>query len=655
LTINFGCLKIEYILSKFRHGNYKNLKMGNNKNLKMENNKEKLISINEVIERAKKLGVDFGKANPKNRIRYYVKLGLLPNVQRKIFKKNGKPEGAYPEEIVWRLFEIDRKIKEGKTILEIKKEMEEKNSEKEKIFELKEKTVELPKIEIESSKEIEKKYFAKMPLIIFSILIFGFVSIWLLNDMDFKKTFLYFSSLSNSIAPLVQLTRELQGSNEKVSTEGMFSNFFNVEPYLTINAETAIEGSLSVSKEILSPIFRASDSMESPNFVITKGDLKATLSTQALTADRTYTFPDQSGIVCLSTGNCFGLRGEVTSTGGTTNRLAKFSGQRTLSNSSISDLFNGIAITIDAFGNVGIGTQNPRGKLEVAGNLITTGNLGIGISNPQYPLHVSGRIQATGDICTDLGGGKCLSQLAPPSPPVITPTPIIVGRGGGVGGSGTANYIPIWTGANTLSNSILSQIGTKLTLAGDLDISGFLTTAGLKTLTFQLATTTTPGFILTAADAEGNITFAPPPTGTIPVGTKLLRASLPIFKYSSPAQTASTSFVEITKKISISTLEKLLPPKIPNSQRKFALLIKFSDNIPNTASSTWTIDFDSLSDFDFEFQGQNLSSLDYGILHLQDEIQNLTNDNWVLKVKVPSNHYSLRIFSIFLLCYDEIQ
>lgn len=640
-------LKLSNILSKFRHGNYKNLKM--------KNNKEKLISINELIERTKKLGVDFGKADPKNRIRYYVKLGLLPNAQRKIFKKNGKPEGAYPEEIIWRLFEIDRKIKEGKTILEIKKEMEEKNSEKEKIFELKEKTVELPKIEIEPSKEIEKRYFAKMPLIIFSILIFGFVSIWLLNDMDFKKTFLYFSSLSNSIAPLAQLTRELQGSNEKVSTEGMFSNFLNVEPYLTINAETAIEDSLSVSKEILSPIFRASDSMEAPNFVITKGDLKATLSTQALTADRTYTFPDQSGIVCLSTGNCFGLREEVTSAGGTTNRLAKFSGPRTLSNSSILDLFNGIAITIDALGNVGIGTQNPRGKLEVAGNLITTGNLGIGISNPQYPLHVSGRIQATGDICTDLGGGKCLSQLAPPSPPVITPTPIIVGRGGGVGGSGTPNYIPIWTGANTLSNSILSQIGTKLTLAGDLDISGFLTTAGLKTLTFQLATTTTPGFILTAADAEGNITFAPPPTGTIPVGTKLLRASFPIFKYSSPAQTASTSFVEITKKFSTSTLEELLPPKIPNSQRKFALLIKFSDNIPNTASSTWRIDFDSLSDFDFEFLGQNLSSLDSGILHLQDEIQNLANDNWVLKVKVPSNQYSLRIFSIFLLCYDEIQ
>jgi len=45
-----------------------------------------LISINEVIERAKKLGVDFGKGDPRNRLRYYVKIGLLPHAQRKVFK-----------------------------------------------------------------------------------------------------------------------------------------------------------------------------------------------------------------------------------------------------------------------------------------------------------------------------------------------------------------------------------------------------------------------------------------------------------------------------------------------------------------------------------------------------------------------------------------
>jgi len=651
----------------------------------MENNKEKLISISELIERAKKLGVDFGNTDPKNRLRYYVKIGLLPHAKRKIFKKNGKPEGAYPEEIVWKLFEIDRKIKEGKTILEIKKEIEEIKSEKEEIFEskekkdqkeeifeskekntetpqtielpkieLEEKTIELPKIEIEPSKEIEKKYFVKMPLGIFTIFIFLFISFFLLKSMDFKKTFLYFSSLTNSMSSLAQLTEGFQGSNEKNSIEGMFPSFLNIEPYLTINAETAIEGSLNVSKEILSPIFRASDSVQAPNFVITKEEFAATLSTQALTANRTYTFPNESGIVCLSTGNCVGLRGEVTSTGGSANRLAKFLGPNTLSNSSISDLFTGIAITIDAAGNVGIGTQAPRGKLEVGGNLITTGNLGIGISNPQYSLHVGGKIQATGDICTDLGGGKCLSQLVPSSS-VITPPTVVLGRGGGIGGSGTPNYIPIWTTANTLSNSILSQINSTLTLTGDLNVTGLLTTSGLKTSTFQLATTTKAGYLLTAADEYGNIIFAPPPQGTIPGGTKVLRAALPIFDYSSPAQTASTSFVAVTKKISASNLLEVLPPKIPNSQRKFALLIKFSDNIPDIASSSWMIDFDNLSDLTFEFQGQNLPSLDSGILHLKENIENLTQDNWTLKVRVPSYEYAIRIFNIFLICYDEVQ
>jgi hypothetical protein len=182
-----------------------------------------------------------------------------------------------------------------------------------------------------------------------------------------------------------------------------------------------------------------------------------------------------------------------------------------------------------------------------------------------------------------------------------------------------------------------------------MNIAGLLTTSA-----FRIATTTHAGYILVAADDQGNITFAPPPTGTIPVGTKLLRASIPIFKYSNPVQTATTSFVGVTNKISTSSLAEILPQQIPNSQRKFALLIKFADNIPQTASSTWEIDFDNLTDFDFEFQGQNLSSLDSGNLHLKDGIENLANDNWTLKVKVPSSENAIRIFNVYLICYDEI-
>jgi DNA-binding transcriptional MerR regulator len=561
----------------------------------MNGENEKLISIDEVIERAKRLGVDFGKGDPRNRLRYYVKIGLLPHAKRKAFK-NKFPEGAYPEEIVWKLFEIDRMIKAGKGILQIKREFEErekKEREKEKVFVL-------PKVETEVFvKKKSRIWFVKPLSILFAII---FIVYFLSAKFNFQKSISYFlATMTKNFEQLAQAPTEVETKKETLE-------FPEAEPFLTINAETAIKGSLDVR-----------DTVTSPTFVIKRETYNATLATAPLTADRTYTFPDQSGVVCLSTGNCVGLAGEVLSPGGTPNRLAKFIGGRRIADSSIQDLFSGILITISSGGNVGIG-----------------------IENPLYPLHVRGRIQATGDICTDLGGGKCLSQLAPPSPPLVV-------GGGGIGGSGTTNYIPIWTSATTLGNSILSQSGSTLTLSGNMSITGLLTTSGLR-----IATTTQAGYILVSADDQGNIVFAPPPPSLILPGTKFLRASLPIFKYSNPAQTATTSFVEVSNVISTSTLAKILPPKIANSQRKFALLIKFADNIPQNASSTWRIDFQNLPDFDFEIQGQNLPSLETGILHLQDEIQNLANDNWVLKVKVPSNQYSLRIFNIFLLCYDEI-
>lgn len=43
---------------------------------------------------------------------------------------------------------------------------------------------------------------------------------------------------------------------------------------------------------------------------------------------------------------------------------------------------------------------------------VAQGNVGIGNLTPAFKLDVAGKIHATDDVCTDLGGGKCLSTVA---------------------------------------------------------------------------------------------------------------------------------------------------------------------------------------------------------------------------------------------------
>jgi len=56
-------------------------------------NIDKYISVSQVIEHAREAGYDFGKGDPVNRLRYYIKLGMLPHMQR----RQAGPSLAYTE------------------------------------------------------------------------------------------------------------------------------------------------------------------------------------------------------------------------------------------------------------------------------------------------------------------------------------------------------------------------------------------------------------------------------------------------------------------------------------------------------------------------------------------------------------------------------
>ena len=67
---------------------------------------EELIPIEKFIEMAVKKGVDFGKGDPYNRLRYYTKTGLLPHMQRKVV--DGEVIGHYPSSAMETLLEVEK-------------------------------------------------------------------------------------------------------------------------------------------------------------------------------------------------------------------------------------------------------------------------------------------------------------------------------------------------------------------------------------------------------------------------------------------------------------------------------------------------------------------------------------------------------------------
>lgn len=87
---------------------------------------EEFISVEKLIKLAKKRGVDFGKGDPYNRLRYYTKMGWIPHMTRKSDRK-GNIKGHYPMWILDRLVNIEDLKKQEIGNDEITKKLEGKS------------------------------------------------------------------------------------------------------------------------------------------------------------------------------------------------------------------------------------------------------------------------------------------------------------------------------------------------------------------------------------------------------------------------------------------------------------------------------------------------------------------------------------------------
>lgn len=70
-------------------------------------------TLEKIIELAKESGVNFGKTDPYNRLRYYTKIGWLPHMVRRTDSESGEVVAHYPAWALQTLIKIEKLKKQG--------------------------------------------------------------------------------------------------------------------------------------------------------------------------------------------------------------------------------------------------------------------------------------------------------------------------------------------------------------------------------------------------------------------------------------------------------------------------------------------------------------------------------------------------------------
>ena len=238
------------------------------------------------------------------------------------------------------------------------------------------------------------------------------------------------------------------------------------------------------------------------NGTVSDARLSSNVALLNLPANFTGALQQGGDDVCTTAGNCLGGGGGGVAGSGTVGTIAMWDGNSfTLGDSLLSQNAGDVVLSGTGSGTITTGGTNQT--LTLSGN--GTGGVSILVPTFQNAAGASytfdtGDASGIYDICTT--AGNCL------------------GSGGGVAGSGTAGTIAMWDGNSfTLGDSLLSQSGGTVTVAGDLAATNLqgngsavtnvdaVTLDGLDSTHFTNASNLNTG---TLADARlsGNVTLA---------------------------------------------------------------------------------------------------------------------------------------------------
>lgn len=360
-----------------------------------------------------------------------------------------------------------------------------------------------------------------------------------------------------------------------------------------------------------------------------------------LTSARTYTLPDLSGTITLSSGS-LGSGGVVFSDGG----LVKTSSH--LSFDELNRYFK-----VGSAGNAGqiqiFSSVSPYYLAFAATSTMAQNTVYYWPSNYGSPDFV---------LTTD-GSGNLIWKS--------------VSGVGGLTGSGTAGRVAKWTGASSLGDSSIVDnfSGTSLTIdsSGNVTIANNLIVSGSGGVTASLYTSNAA---LTIKSSAGNDIILDPSSGKITLsagsyiktnsgyeigkaGTQIFREVIPILGFDLPVR-CSTACADTATTVSRTIEDYPFSSPLSGTQRKHKFIIRYADNT-TSSSSTWTVwnETTGTSTATFTVPPSPSTSLDKGVTYITPPVTIPTNtDDWHLRVQVSSG-VTIQIYQIFLAAYDEVQ
>lgn len=184
----------------------------------------------------------------------------------------------------------------------------------------------------------------------------------------------------------------LLNGNQTFSGSNTFSSAINVN---TITPSGALTVGATGQAFTLQGNGSSAITATSGGFTNTIGFTGVPIGNVAYNFDRSVTAGTYT--ICTTYGNCAGTGGGVTTPGGSTNKLARFTGSQTIGDSAISD--TGAVVTIQNSSDSinGFQIQDSAGTSNLFIADTTNTRIGIGMTSPAYTLDVDGDINsATG-------------------------------------------------------------------------------------------------------------------------------------------------------------------------------------------------------------------------------------------------------------------